>query len=49
LKDGRKQYENGLKIKYLRIQGLFGGDVPASQLIYAFDANADNRNNQDWF
>jgi hypothetical protein len=24
------------------------GDVPASQsLIYAFDANADNRNNQD--
>lgn len=49
LKDGRKQYENGLGPDQIKVnpQPLWG-DVPASQsLIYAFDANAANRTNQD--
>lgn len=49
LKDGRKQYENGLGPGQIVVnpQPLWG-DVPASQsLIYAFDTNADNRRNQD--
>ncbi|RKS95209.1 protein involved in gliding motility SprA [Flavobacterium limicola] len=49
LKDGRKQYENGLGPDQILVnpQPLWG-DVPASQsLIYAFDTNADNRKNQD--
>lgn len=52
LKDGRKQYENGLGPDQPIASPLPNtanwGDVPASQsLIYAFDANANNRNNQD--
>ncbi|MFV8325065.1 cell surface protein SprA [Flavobacterium sp. ZS1P14] len=49
LKDGRKQYENGLGPDQIvaNPQSIWG-DVPASQsLIYAFDTNADNRGNQD--
>ena len=49
LKDGRKQYENGLGPDQVKVnpQPLWG-DVPASQsLIYAFDVNAANRANQD--
>jgi len=49
LKDGRKQYENGLGPDQVMVnpQPLWG-DVPASQsLIYAFDTNASNRQNQD--
>ncbi len=49
LKDGRKQYENGLGPDQVKEnpQPLWG-DVPASQsLIYAFDVNATNRTNQD--
>lgn len=49
LKDGRKQYENGLGPDQILVnpQPLWG-DVPASQsLIYAFDTNVDNRTNQD--
>ena len=49
LKDGRKQYENGLGPDQIVVnpQPLWG-DVPASQsLIYAFDNNAGNRINQD--
>lgn len=49
LKDGRKQYENGLGPDQIMTnpQPLWG-DVPASQsLIYAFDTNANNRANQD--
>jgi len=52
LKDGRKQYENGLGPDQLVAKTTPGvanwGDVPASQsLIYAFDTNAGNRANQD--
>ncbi len=52
LKDGRKQYENGLGPDQPIANPLPNtanwGDVPASQsLIYAFDANANNRGNQD--
>ncbi|WP_163398073.1 cell surface protein SprA [Flavobacterium fluviatile] len=52
LKDGRKQYENGLGPDQIIAQPITGqahwGDVPASQsLIYAFDNNAGNRSNQD--
>ncbi|MEL1253326.1 cell surface protein SprA [Flavobacterium sp. DGU38] len=52
LKDGRKQYENGLGPDQIIAQPTTGiahwGDVPASQsLIYAFDNNAGNRANQD--
>lgn len=49
LKDGRKQYENGLGPDQIMVnpQPLWG-DVPASQsLIYAFDTNPTNRKNQD--
>jgi cell surface protein SprA len=52
LKDERKQYENGLGPGQILATPRPGkanwGDVPASQsLIYAFDANADNRTSQD--
>ncbi|WP_316634176.1 cell surface protein SprA [uncultured Flavobacterium sp.] len=49
LKDGRKQYENGLGPDQIMVKPQpIWGDVPASQsLIYAFDTNADNRKNQD--
>ncbi|MEL1239545.1 T9SS outer membrane translocon Sov/SprA [Flavobacterium flavipallidum] len=49
LKDGRKQYENGLGPDQVLVNPRpIWGDVPASQsLIYAFDANADSRKNQD--
>ncbi|SFD06240.1 T9SS outer membrane translocon Sov/SprA [Flavobacterium phragmitis] len=49
LKDGRKQYENGLGPGQVMVNPRpIWGDVPASQsLIYAFDTNADNRKNQD--
>ncbi|MWB95622.1 cell surface protein SprA [Flavobacterium sp. GA093] len=49
LKDGRKQYENGLgPDQALVTPQPTWGDVPASQsLIYAFDTNAGNRTNQD--
>ena len=49
LKDGRKQYENGLGPDQILVNPRpLWGDVPASQsLIYAFDTNADNRKNQD--
>ncbi|TRX04222.1 cell surface protein SprA [Flavobacterium gawalongense] len=52
LKDGKKQYENGLGPDQIISKPNPGtanwGDVPASQsLIYAFDTNADNRTNQD--
>ena len=49
LKDGRKQYENGLgPDQILTNPRPIWGDVPASQsLIYAFDTNAANRTNQD--
>jgi cell surface protein SprA len=49
LKDGRKQYENGLGPDQIVVSPQpIWGDVPASQsLIYAFDTNVDNRRNQD--
>ena len=49
LKDGRKQYENGLGPDQIKVNPRpLWGDVPASQsLIYAFDTNAENRKNQD--
>ena len=49
LKDGRKQYENGLGPDQILVNPQpIWGNVPASQsLIYAFDTNADNRKNQD--
>ena len=49
LKDGRKQYENGLGPDQILVNPRpLWGEVPASQsLIYAFDANAANRTNQD--
>jgi len=49
LKDGRKQYENGLGPDQVLVNPRpIWGDVPASQsLIYAYDTNAANRNNQD--
>jgi cell surface protein SprA len=49
LKDGRKQYENGLGPDQIMVNPQpVWGNVPASQsLIYAFDANATNRKNQD--
>ncbi|WP_035651483.1 cell surface protein SprA [Flavobacterium sp. ASV13] len=49
LKDGRKQYENGLGPDQVMVNPQpIWGDVPASQsLIYAFDTNPDNRKNQD--
>lgn len=49
LKDGRKQYENGLGADQILVSPQpIWGDVPASQsLIYAFDTNTANRTNQD--
>ena len=49
LKDGRKQYENGLGPDQILVNPQpIWGNVPASQsLIYAFDTNAANRKNQD--
>jgi len=49
LKDGRKQYENGLGPDQILVNPKpIWGNVPASQsLIYAFDTNAANRTNQD--
>ena len=49
LKDGRKQYENGLGPDQLLANPRpIWGNVPASQsLIYTFDSNANNRTNQD--
>lgn len=49
LKDGRKQYENGLGPDQILVNPRpIWGEVPASQsLIYAFDGNAANRTNQD--
>ncbi len=49
LKDGRKQYENGLGPDQIKVNPQpIWGDVPASQsLIYAFDANTANRTSQD--
>ncbi|HEX9980397.1 MAG TPA: cell surface protein SprA, partial [Flavobacterium sp.] len=47
LKDGRKQYENGLGPDEITVNSIWG-KVPASQsLIYAFDTEAGNRDNQD--
>ncbi|MEY4382641.1 MAG: hypothetical protein RI995_183, partial [Bacteroidota bacterium] len=49
LKDGRKQYENGLGPNQIVANPRpIWGNVPASQsLIYTFDTNAENRSNQD--
>jgi cell surface protein SprA len=49
LKDGRKQYENGLGPDQIMTNPKpIWGNVPASQsLIYAFDTNSGNRTNQD--
>nr|WP_324219010.1 cell surface protein SprA [Flavobacterium sp.] len=49
LKDGRKQFENGLGPDQILVTPQPDwGNVPASQsLIYAFDTNAANRANQD--
>ncbi|WP_449536211.1 T9SS outer membrane translocon Sov/SprA [Flavobacterium algicola] len=49
LKDGRKQFENGLGDDQLVVspQGIWG-DVPSAQsLTYAFDTDATNRESQD--
>jgi cell surface protein SprA len=50
LKDGRKQYENGIPAvgSTLPVAPTIWGKVPASQsLIYAFDTDANNRAVQD--
>lgn len=49
LKDGRKQYENGLGPEQIVANPRpLWGNVPASQsLIYTFDSNPVNRTNQD--
>ncbi len=49
LKDGRKQFENGLGPGEILVSPQpIWGNVPASQsLIYAFDTDANNRSNQD--
>jgi len=49
LKDGRKQYENGLGPNQIMTSPRpVWGNVPASQsLIYAFDTDTGNRTNQD--
>ena len=49
LKDGRKQYENGLGPDQVLVNPQpIWGNVPASQsLIYTFDTNTGNRQNQD--
>jgi cell surface protein SprA len=47
LKDGRKQYENGLGDDQIIVSSVWG-NVPASQsLIYAFDTDSGNRSKQD--
>jgi cell surface protein SprA len=47
LKDGRKQYENGLGGESILVPTIWG-NVPASQsLIYAFDTDGGNRLAQD--
>jgi cell surface protein SprA len=47
LKDGRKQYENGLGPDQILVNPRpIWGDASQS-LIYAFDTNANNRSNQD--
>lgn len=47
LKDGRKQFENGLGPGQVTVDTPWG-DVPASQsLIYAFDVDGGNRDAQD--
>jgi cell surface protein SprA len=49
LKDGRKQYENGLGSDQIMVtpQSVWG-DVPASQsLTYTFDTDTNNRSDQD--
>ena len=48
LKDGRKQYENGLPVVNAMIRQPSWGKVPATQsLVYAFDTNETNRGLQD--
>jgi cell surface protein SprA len=49
LKDGRKQFENGLGSDQILVSPQpIWGNIPASQsLIYAFDTNPANRSNQD--
>ncbi len=49
LKDGRKQFENGLGPGQILVNPQpIWGNVPASQsLIYAYDTNTANRTNQD--
>ncbi len=49
LKDGRKQYENGLPIQATDpVQPTDWGQVPSTQaLVYAFDADQNNRTLQD--
>jgi cell surface protein SprA len=49
LKDGRKQYENGLGFDQVLVSPQpIWGNVPASQsLIYAFDTDVNNRASQD--
>ena len=49
LKDGRKQFENGLGPDQVLVNPQpIWGNVPASQsLIYTFDTNTANRTNQD--
>ncbi|MDG3582581.1 cell surface protein SprA [Galbibacter pacificus] len=50
LKDGRKQYENGLPLDSnpALVNTTEFGKVPSTQsLVYAFDANTSNRNTQD--
>lgn len=49
LKDGRKQFENGLGPNQVLVNPQpIWGNVPASQsLIYAYDTDTANRNNQD--
>ena len=50
LKDGRKQYENGLPLEGQEalVAPSSWGKVPATQsLVYAFDANAEHRTQQD--
>jgi cell surface protein SprA len=49
LKDGRKQFENGLGADQVLVSPQpIWGNIPASQsLIYAFDTNPANRSSQD--
>jgi cell surface protein SprA len=47
LKDGRKQYENGLGPDQILVNpDRFGEMFQLQSLIYAFDTNANNRSNQ---